>query len=166
MLMQKPALEMCEEWKSVWNQYKDRLTPNRKSGQELIDYLSKEYVLTEIHDKKAADVVRFNVTMNEVHASRLAPGAVPITKTYYVENQGNGCILYENVDEIFKDLEKIFVGIDVATGWYTVEGSSMLWDELCAFQGVDEVDIQNFYCVAKYIDCLKRFGWLQKMLCE
>lgn len=161
MLMQEPTPEMYREWKAVWNQYKDRLKPNRKSGQDLIDYLSEKYILTEIHDKKAADVVYFNVTMNEASAEKLAPGYVPIPKTYYVENLGNGCTLYENVDEIFKNIEKIFVGIDVASGWYMVEGNSMLWDELCAFQGVDEADIQNFFCVAEYVACLKRFGWLQ-----
>jgi len=41
-----------------------------------------------------------------------------------------------------------------------VEGSSMLWDELCAFQGLDAKDIENYYCVAQYISCLKRFNKL------
>ncbi|MFA9378358.1 MAG: hypothetical protein ACERKZ_16680 [Lachnotalea sp.] len=166
MLMQKPTPEMYEEWKAVWNQYRDKLKPNRKSGQELIDYLSKKYILTEIHDKKAYDVVRLSVTMNEVCAEKLPPRAVPIPKTYYVENLGNGSTLYENVDEIFKDIEKIIVGIDLTSGWYMVEGNSMLWDELCAFQGLDEVDIQNFFCVAQYVACLKRFGRLKNILLE
>lgn len=161
MLMQEPTPEMYKEWKIVWNQYKDRLKPNRKSGQEMIEYLSEKYVLTEIYDKKAADVVIFNVTMNKASAEKLTPGSVPTPKTYYIENLGNGSNLYENMDEIFKDIKKIFVGIDVVSGWYAVEGSSMLWDELCAFQGLDEADIQNFFCVAEYVACLKRFGLLQ-----
>ena len=40
----------------------------------------------------------------------------------------------------------------------------MLWDELYAFQGLDETDIQNFYCVAEYVSCLKRFGLLDKII--
>jgi hypothetical protein len=42
----------------------------------------------------------------------------------------------------------------------------MLWDELYAFQGIDEADIQNPYCVAQYIACLKRFKLLQGVLEE
>ena len=164
MLMQEPTPEMFEEWKMVWHKYKDFLKPNRKSGQEILDYLSQKYVLTEIHDKKAADAVRFNVTMNKPRAEKLPVGTVPQPKTYYVENSGNGCILFENMDEIYKDVTKIFVGIDIVSGYYMVEGSSLLWDELCAFQGLDQTDIQNYYCVAQYIACLKRFGKLQDVI--
>ena len=62
-------------------------------------------------------------------------------------------------DEMFKG-RKIFIGVDLASGYFMVEGSSMLWDELCAFQGLDAKDIENYYCVAQYISCLKRFNKL------
>ena len=40
----------------------------------------------------------------------------------------------------------------------------MLSDELTAFQGLDEKDIQNYVCVAEYITCLKRFDMLDIVL--
>ena len=36
----------------------------------------------------------------------------------------------------------------------------MLWDELLAFQGLDEKDLTKFVIVAEYINALKRFGKL------
>lgn len=169
MLMHEPKLEMYDEWKSVWNQYKDKLMPNRKSGQELLDFLSSKYVLTEIHDKSATDAVFFNVTRNKPLAEKLPHGAAVQPRTFFLENLGDGQIFYkeENADpeEIWGgEITRIFVGIDLASGFYMVEGNSMLWDELCAFQGVDKKDIDNPYCVAQYIACLKRFGKLQDVL--
>lgn len=82
MLTQEPTPEMFEEWKSVWHKYKNFLTPNRKSGQELLDYLSHKYVLTETHDKEAADSVRFNVTINKTNAEKLPNCTIPQPLTF------------------------------------------------------------------------------------
>jgi len=171
VLTQEPTPEMFEKWKSVWNQYKIKLKPNRKSGQELLDYLSKKYILTEIHEKEATDAVCLNVTMNKPLAEKLPNGAVPLPRTFFLENMGNGEIFYKNENKDSEDLwggdiTRIFVGIDTASGHFMVEGSTMLWDELYAFQGIDEADIRNPYCVAQYIACLKRFNRLQDVLDE
>ena len=32
-----PTNDQISQWKKVWSQYKDRLKPNRKSGQDVID---------------------------------------------------------------------------------------------------------------------------------
>ncbi|MDP4153807.1 MAG: hypothetical protein Q8865_10305 [Bacillota bacterium] len=171
MLTQEPTAEMLETWKSVWKQYKSRLKPNRKSGQELLDYLSQKYVLTEIHEKKATDAVFLNVTKNKFLAAKLPDGSVPLPRTFFLENRGKGEIFYQNEnkdkEELWGgDITRIFVGIDTASGYFMVEGSTMLWDELCAFRGVDEADIQNYFCVAQYIACLKRFDLLKNVLGE
>ncbi len=162
MLTHEPTKEMLQEWKSVWEKYKDKLKPNRKSGTELLNYLQQKYVLTEIHEKEAADVVFYNVTMNKPNAEKLPIGASPIPKTFFLENAENGAAFYTNenkdpVDIWGGDITKIFVGVDIITGFYIVEGSTMLWDELYAFRGLDETDLQNVYCVAEYISCLKKF---------
>ena len=39
-----------------------------------------------------------------------------------------------------------------------VEGSSRLWDELFVYRGLDLVDLDNFYLVAEYVECLKKAG--------
>lgn len=171
MLTQEPTPEMYAEWKFVWKQYKDKLKPNRKSGQELLGYLSGKYALTEIHEKKAMNAITFNVTMNKPLAEKLPNGAVPLPRAFFLENVGNGAVFYksENRDpvEVFgEEIPRIFIGIDLASGYFMVEGSRMLWDELYAFQGIDESDIENPYCVAQYIACLKRFNRLEDVIDE
>ena len=66
--------------------------------------------------------------------------------------------LYENKEEIFKDVEEIFVGIDLETGYFCVEGSGELYDELIAFRGLDDRDLENFYLVAEYVAAAQKFG--------
>lgn len=131
MLTQEPTEEIMKEYKSIWTQYKDYLKPNRKSGDELLDYLQQKYVLTEIHEKESADAIIYSVTMNEPYAEKLPVGTSPIPKTFFLENTGNGGIFYssENKDPIDVwggDITRIFVGIDMATGFFMVEGSTML----------------------------------------
>ena len=62
------------------------------------------------------------------------------------------------------EITKIFVGVDLCSGFYIVEGSTMLWDELRAFQGVDEKDLGNYVVVADYISALQRFGKLESII--
>lgn len=169
MLTQEPTPEMYAEWKSVWEQYKDKLKPNRKSGQELLDYLLGKYALTEIYEEKAINVITYNVTMNKPLAEKLPHGVGPSPRAFFLENVGNGEVFYksENRDpvEVYgEEITRIFVGIDLASGYFLVEGSRMLWDELYAFQGLDESDIENPYCVAQYIACLKRFNLLEVVI--
>lgn len=168
MITQKPTKEMLDEWKATWLQYKSKLQPNRKSGTELLAYLQSKYVLTEIYEKDATDAVIGNVTMNPPFSEKLPKGSAPVPRTFFIENAGNGQVLYqdENKDcaDIWGgDITRIFVGVDQVTGFFMVQGSTMLWDELCAFRGLDDKDLQNYVCVAEYISCLKKFNLLQKI---
>ncbi len=171
MITQEPTKEMLAEWKALWLQYKDKLQPNRKTGTELLTYLQQKYVLTEIFDQKAAEAVVHNVTMNAFSAEKLPAGVAPMPRTFFLENQGNGEIFYrdehkDSAEICGGDIQRIFVGIDIASGFFMVEGSTMLWDELAAFQGLDEIDLKNFVCVSQYILALKRFHLLQGVLGE
>jgi hypothetical protein len=158
--MQRATPEIIEEWKEVWNKYKDKLRPNRKSSKEVVEYLKNKYLLEEICDDNAKLVVINNVLHNKPYADRLPIGVEPLAVTFVVENKENGKFLYENQDEIFKR-NNIFIGVELESGFFCVEGSSLLWDELYAFRGLDEKDIQNYCCVAEYISCLKKFGLLE-----
>ncbi len=61
----------------------------------------------------------------------------------------------------------IYVGMDLITGYFQVEGGcSLLWDQLFAFRGLDAMDLENYYLVAEYIGCLRRFGKLERTLGE
>ena len=169
MITQKPTLEMLTEWKNTFEQYKDLLQPNRKSGTDLLEYLQSNYFLTEITDKKALTVISENVSRNEIYAEKLPASRLPLPKAFYLENIGNGHKFYlsENKDDPDLwggEITKIFVGLDLCSGFYMVEGSTMLWDELRAFQGVDEKDLENYVVVADYISALKRFGKLDSTI--
>ena len=41
------------------------------------------------------------------------------------------------------------------SGFFCVEGSSLLWDELYVRRGLDRQDLQSPYCVAEYLACLQ-----------
>lgn len=160
---------MLTEWKDTFNQYKDLLQPNRKSGADLLYYLQSNYSLTEVTDEEALAVISENVSMNRYFAEKLADGQMPLPKAFYLENIGNGHKFYHYDNKDHPDLwggeiAKIFIGVDLNSGFYMVEGSTMLWDELCAFQGVDEKDLENFVVVAVYINALKRFGKLDSVI--
>ena len=168
MLTQEPTPAMKKEWEYVWHTCKDVIKPNRKSGQELMDHLKEKYVLTEIFEKEAADTVSGNVMLNRHFSEKMPSGASPLPKTFFVENRGAGEIFYKkenrSLDCLRKNLSsRIFVGIDLISGYFMVEGSSLLWDELCAFQGLDEADLQNAFCIAQYVACIERFGNLDDL---
>lgn len=169
MQTQEPTIQMVESWKKIWAEYHDRLKPNRKSGGELLEYLMGKYTLTEIYEAEALEAVYMNVTMNECFAIKLPEDTLPQPRAFFLENSGSGAIFYkeENQDpfEIWGgEITKIFIGIDIASGYFMVGGSTMLWDELYAYQGLDEDDIKSTYRVAEYINCLKRFGLLDSVM--
>ena len=53
MITQRPTEEMIAQWKAVWRENKDRLSPNRKTGVQVLEYLQKHYPLTELSDPEA-----------------------------------------------------------------------------------------------------------------
>lgn len=167
MITQKPTPEMLAEWKSIFDQYKDLLQPNRKSGIDLLGYLQSNYSLTEITDKEVLTAISENVSLNEFFAEKLPAGQLPLPKAFYLEDRGNGRKFYLSPNRDPQDLwgdeiTKIFVGVDLCSGFYMVEGSTMLWDELRVFQGIDEKDLENYAVIADYIRALKRFGKLDR----
>lgn len=163
MLMQKPTPETVEEWKAIYVEYKTKLYPNRKTGLEIIEYLKQKYLVTEQTKEELKQVVVANVRENKCYLNKLTNSKMPVAKVFYVENMGVGKRLYEKQDDVFKE-NKIIVGVELESAFFMIEGSSMLWDELFAFRGLDEDDLNNFYLVAEYITCLKKFDMLDSVL--
>ena len=64
--MTKPTSEMIREWKNTYEQYKDKLFPNKKTVTELLDYLDNKYQLTEIFDEKLDFVIKGNAVSNPI----------------------------------------------------------------------------------------------------
>ncbi|MFH0968268.1 MAG: hypothetical protein V1862_11360 [Methanobacteriota archaeon] len=154
---------MVKEWKITYDTYRPRLNPNNKTAVELIAYLTQKYPVTELTDERRKQVVRDNVLLNECHAKKLPAGKAPVAKVFLIENIEAGTYLYENQDDLFKGIQ-IIIGFDLETAFFLVEGSSLLWDELFAFRGLDEDDLTNFYLVAEYISCVQKSGMLENVL--
>lgn len=165
MLTHAPSPADIAGWKRIYREYGTRLKPNRKTGAELYEYLQSRYALRALSDHHADQVVIQNVLQNEALARELPNGILPDPVCCIVANAGNGEALCQEQDACFKNMQ-IFVGIDLVSGHFLVEGSSLLWDDLYAFRGLNETDLSNFYCVAEYIFCLKRFGLLAEALAE
>jgi len=163
MLTREPTAENIANWKQVYSVYHDRLNPNRKTGAELQAYLLAHYPLQRHPGSHAKQTVIQNILQNEVFARELPQGSQPEPVCYSVRRSGTGKSLYAEQPAYIR-IGRIFVGIDLATGYFCVEGSDRLWDELYAFRGLSESDRTNYYCVAEYIACLERFHLLEQVL--
>ncbi len=148
MLRVMATPEMREEWEKTFSQYKDILRPNRKTGQELVDYLKSKYSLIPFHDDKADEIIIGNVMGNEHFREKLSSDEKPHPITFYWTNNST----------------EVFIGIDLSSGMYHIEDDEDLWDELCAFQGLDEYDLKNCFCVHQYVSCLKKYKKLNETL--
>ncbi len=155
MLMEEPTKEMIEEWKEIYNKYKDKIQPNKKDGIDVIKYLENHYSVTEIQDNVLAEAVTFNIKSNEFYSNKLN-GENPIIRMFKVNDIGNGKELYNKQDTIFKGIT-IIVGIELKTSFLYVEGSSYLYNELTAYTGLDKEDIKNYFLVSQYIKCKEKF---------
>lgn len=162
MVTEEPAKEMTAQWRALWEGYRDRLRPDRISGRALLGHLQGRYELTEMFDGWAAGCVTGSVLGNACCREKLPAGARPAARTFYLENSGAGKTLYEAESDGSvpggRAGGKIFVGIDTVTGFFTVEGSTLLWDELCAARGLDEKGVQNTVSVAQYVAARERLG--------
>jgi len=163
MLNHSPTQGEIAEWKRVFEQYKDRFKPNRISGAMLYAYLESRYPLMSMEDEGGEQVVISNILNNECFACELPEGVSPDAVCCIIEPVGAGTALYAAQEKFYSNCD-IFVGIDLVTGYFCVEGSSLLWDELFARRGLNENDLKNYYVVAEYVACLERFGLLEQTL--
>lgn len=163
MLMAKHTPEMIKEWESIFEQYKTLLHPNKKSAFEVIEYLKRKYPLDEIIEESAIKVVTDTILHNECFTEKIPTGKTLKIQVFSIKNMGTGIKLYEQQDEVFQGCE-IIVGIEHETLFFMVEGSSLLYDELVAFQGLDTTDLNNYFLVTQYISCLKKFNMVDSIL--
>ncbi len=141
MLTTEPTIEMIQEWKCIYNENRDKLKPNRKSGAEINDYFSNKYRFEKLDSLSFHDVVEFNIMKNESNREKLPQGAVPQIVAYKAKDSS------------------VLVGIDLVTGFFHIEGKDInrvaeIYDDLFLFRGLDETDIKNYFLVAQYIQCL------------
>lgn len=141
MLTTEPTIEMIQEWKCIYNENRDKLKPNRKSGAEINAYFCNKYRFEKLDSLSFHDVVEFNIMKNESNREKLPQGAVPQIVAYKAKDSS------------------VLVGIDLVTGFFHIEGKDInrvaeIYDDLFLFRGLDETDIKNYFLVAQYIQCL------------
>lgn len=157
MIVEAPTKEKLHYWCEIHKQYKNKLTPNRKSGNEVLSYLLNRYTLDELSDEKYKNVISENVIYNEFLKQKLPRDKSPAPMTFILRNDDKSKVIYENQEDIWNGCP-VFIGIDLASGYVHIEGSCLLYDELYAFQGIDEYDLENCVRVAEYIECIKKFN--------
>ncbi|MCK9632537.1 MAG: hypothetical protein M0R30_12975 [Methanoregula sp.] len=163
MLARKVTPELVRQWKEEAEAFCPRLSPNKKTGPEILAYLTGKYPVRELTTDSLRDVVKDNILSNECHARKMPAGTMPEVSGFVIDNTGTGKHLYENQDEMFRG-RTIVAAVELHSAYFMVEGSSLLWDELCAFRGLDEEDLANYYLVAEYVECLRRFDLLDSEL--
>ena len=153
------------KWQEIHKRFKDKLSPNRKSGSEVLDYIKSKYPLDETFEERFLLAVSENVLANEFLREKLPEGVKPDPMGFFLRNEGAGSVIYAGQEEVWEACP-IFVGIDLNSGYVHVEGSSMLYDEIFAFQGIDKFDIENYVITAAYLDCLKKhnFDYYQSLV--
>ena len=161
MLMTEPTPEMITQWEQTFAQYGPKLQPNKKSAQEVVSYLQAKYPMQEILEDNMAEVIIQNVVQNAFFAAKIPQGQTPRAQVFLLLQTEQGAALYDAQDEEFQGIS-IIVGVEHQTAFCFVEGSSALYDEIKAFQGLDATDLTNPFCVWEYVDCLKRFGLLEE----
>ena len=154
MLTNPPTPEDILRWREIASEYRPRLTPNRRSADEITSYLKSRYPVSSSDDPRLHDVVAQNILLNEFSARKLPPDTPPETRVFLVCNEGSGTALYTGRDPLYGD-SPIIVGLEDHTRFFLVEGSSALHDELTAFAGLDADDLENYFLVAQYIECLR-----------
>ncbi|MEN1761615.1 hypothetical protein [Anoxynatronum sibiricum] len=154
---------VIDEWKLIFAEYRLLLHPNKKGVEEVVGYLKQRYRLHEDPSEEAKQVVVNNIVMNEAFSAKVPHGKELIPVVLKVLREENGNQLYEKQEEMFENCP-IIIGMEFETGCIFVEGSSALADEITAFQGLDQDDLENYYLVANYIRCLKKRGLLETVV--
>lgn len=106
MLTHKATAADIAEWKEIFEACRGRLSPNRRSGEELAAYLRARYPVSSLSGERELGVVRDNVLRNECFKEKLPEGKAPRPVAF-----------------MLKDKETdIFIGVELETGYFLVEG--------------------------------------------
>ena len=77
--------ELVTQWKHTYSDYRERLHPNRRSGEELLAALKERYPLRELSGEVAKKVVCDSVLSNDVLREQLPDGIQPRPACFIVK---------------------------------------------------------------------------------
>ena len=174
------------KWKALHEKYRSLLIPNKKSGQEILDYITGKYPLEPNTSAKLKKVVEMNARENHAYLpDGLFDNPESLnTRCFTVKNVGLGKLLYDNQQQDYKDyISKIreyipdaedmpaeefpipiLIGIEMHSGYVHTEGSPALSNELTMFCGLNEKELEHIYLVAHYIELLQSHNRLHEVL--
>ena len=141
MITEIPDEKMVEEWRALYAEHRKALKPNRKTGAELEEYFLSKYEADEYADEEFIEACRDNITLNPHSRKKLPEGKTPEIHSYITGD--------------------VKVGIDLVSGEMHVECDDImkvvyLYDDLFAYRGLDEDDLENPFLVAEYVNRKKR----------
>ena len=127
--------------KRVYEAYRPLLRPNRKSGAEVDAYFRNSYPCQPLENCAFKTAVAANIMENEHFYAKMQSGIRPKIRCYRTGD--------------------VFVGIDLISGGFYVEATDMatavpIYDDLFAFRGLDEDDLENFVLVAEYVNLIQK----------
>ena len=136
MLTRMPDDKMIEEWKVLYAEHRKALKPDRKTGAEIEEYFLSKYEADEYADEEFIEVCRDNITLNPHSRQKLPEGKTPEIHSYITGD--------------------VKVGIDLVSGEIHLESDDImkvvyLYDDLFAYRGLDEDDLENPFLVAEYV---------------
>ncbi len=143
MLTTEPTLEMLQEWKRLHEEYRPKLTPNRKSGVQVDAYFREKYPHTPMDSEEIREMIAAEIPENPHHAEKLPEGCASDVRCYLSEG--------------------ILVGIDLVTGHIHVESEdtermAKLYDALFFYRGLDEKDLENAFLTAEYVKLMGKLA--------
>ncbi|MDC0804858.1 hypothetical protein POG14_22235, partial [Clostridium paraputrificum] len=125
-------------------------------NKEDVFVVKRKYVIVEETSEEFKHVVINNIKLNKPFSQKIPSDKELKSIVFTIQNEGNAIKLYDTQDETYSGC-KIIVGMEFETGCVFVDGSDELNDEITAFKGLDKYDINNYYLVANYIRCLKKY---------
>ncbi|MCC0653974.1 hypothetical protein [Clostridioides sp. ES-S-0001-03] len=158
---QEVSQQKVREWKAVYEKYRSTLNVNAKSILELVEYLKQKYTLKEEASEEFKNVVINNIKLNKPFSKKIPSNKELKPIVFTIQNEGKAKTLYENQEEVYSGCS-IVVGMEFETGCVFVEGSSELADEITTFKGLDEDDINNYYLLANYVRCIKKYNLIDE----
>jgi len=170
--------DVIKEWKKTYEEYGPLLKPNRKSINEILEYIKFKYPVIEYTSYKARKVVEKNMLNN--YGKRLTENHDTLDIVVLrVKNEDNAVRLYENqaiehiefMDKMkktiinfkpypFIPIPTIIIGAERKSGYILVEGSQEISEDITMIQGLDSDELKNYYLVANYIETLKKYSKL------
>lgn len=138
MQIKKLSPPLMEQWIRVYEQERPKLSANAVSGEALLTYL-----LAHVHaapkDDEATEKALFDAVMNNrFFASKLKDGRKPRPKVFLLDDGTT-------------------VGIDLETGYFSVDGNYRLRDELTYVKGLDDADLDNVLRTVDWLRCKRLY---------